>query len=105
MSRDGFRDVLEVNGPTKQVIEHDQGLTAQDDEGFPDGSPLWTVVCEGLGEATRVALEGHSHEIEDVAEQGAAPFGEVAAALEADGRAARWGPMPRIAVRMSQAWG
>ena len=94
-----------MNGPTKQVIEHDQGLTAQDDEGFPDGSPLWAVVCEGLGEATRVALEGHSHEIEDVAEQGAAPFGEVAAALEADGRAARWGPMPRIAVRMSQAWG
>ncbi len=43
------------------------------------------VVGESLGEATGVAFEGGGDEVEDVAEQGVAPFGEATAAGEAAG--------------------
>ncbi len=69
----------------EEVIEHSQGFAAQDDQGFADGSPLMAVVGESLGEATGIALEGGGDEVEDVAEQGVAPFGEATAAGEAAG--------------------
>ncbi len=74
-----------MDDSAQQVIKHDQGFTAKDDEGFPGGSALPAVVGEGLGEAVGVVMEGHGHEIEDMAEQGVAPFGEAAAALEVAG--------------------
>ena len=43
------------------------------------------VVGESLGEATGVAFEGRGDEVEDVAEQGVAPFGEATAAGQAAG--------------------
>jgi hypothetical protein len=69
----------------EEVIEHPQGFTAQDDQGFADGSPLMAVVGESLSEATGIAFEGGGDEVEDVAEQGVAPFGEATAAGEAAG--------------------
>jgi hypothetical protein len=69
----------------EEVIEHPQGFTAQDDQGFADGSPLMAVVGESLSEATGIAFEGGGDEVEDVAEQGVAPFGKATAAGEAAG--------------------
>jgi len=77
--------VLEGDLMAEEVIEHPQGFTAQDDQGFADGSPLMAVVGESLCEATGIAFEGGGDEVEDVAEQGVAPFGEATAAGEAAG--------------------
>jgi hypothetical protein len=77
--------VLEGDLMAEEVIEHPQGFTAQDDQGFADGSSLMAVVGESLSEATGIAFEGGGDEVEDVAEQGVAPFGEATAAGEAAG--------------------
>jgi len=58
---DRLRDVLEWDGATQEVIAHDQGFPAEDDEGFRHGSALVAVVGEGLGEALGVAFERHGH--------------------------------------------
>jgi hypothetical protein len=50
--------VLEGDLMAEEVIEHPQGFTAQDDQGFADGSPLMAVVGESLSEATGIAFEG-----------------------------------------------
>jgi hypothetical protein len=66
--------VLEGDLMAEEGIEHPQGFTAQDDQGFADGSPQMAVVGESLSEGTGIAFEGGGDEVEDVAEQGGAPF-------------------------------
>ena len=63
----------------EQMIEHDQDFASQDDQGLPFGPPLLPIIIVGPAKAPGVALEGHSHEVEDMPQQGRSLFREATA--------------------------
>ena len=60
----------------QEMEQHMQDFAAQNHQGLSDSAALFAVVGVQAGETTGVALQCDGHEVEDVAQQGVAAFGE-----------------------------